>query len=127
MQGQYHPSTLHMQGSCQGHQLMVLIDRGSTHNFIKAIVASKLALPLISVPTFQVVVGSGDSIEFMGKCKDLPIMIQGHQFTVDTYVLVLKGADIVLGVQSMMRLGEIRTNYQHLTMQFEFNGTTVKL
>ena len=127
MEGQYHPSTLRMQGTCQGHQLMVLIDGGSTHNFIKTTVASKLALNLISIPSFQVMVGSGDSIECMGKCKNLPIMIQGHLFTVEAYVLDLKGADIVLGVQWMMKLGEIRTNYQHLTMQFEWNGTNVKL
>ena len=95
---------------------MVLINGGSTHNFIKATVASKLALPLMFVPSFQVMVGSGDSIECMEKCKNLPIIIQSHLFTMDTYVLDLKGADIALGVQWMMRLGEIRTNYQHFTM-----------
>ena len=98
MEGQYHHSTLSMQEMCHGHQLMVLIDRGSIHNFVKAIVASKLALPLISVPTFQVMVSSGDSIECIGKCMNLSIMIQGHLFIVDTYVLDLKGVDIVLGV-----------------------------
>ena len=43
MEGQYHPSTLRMQGTCNEQPVMVLIDGGSTHNFIKATVANKLS------------------------------------------------------------------------------------
>lgn len=77
---------------------MILIDGGSTHNFIKALIANKLSLPVVHIPTFDVYVGSGDSIECNAKFVGLPLHIQGHQFTVDTYVLNLRGVDIVLGV-----------------------------
>ena len=106
---------------------MILIDGGSTHNFIKASVAKQLSLPMIQIPTFGVVVGSGDSIECNAKCVGLCLQIQCHEFKVDTYVLDLRGADVVLGVQWMMGLGEIRTNYRHLTMNFSLNRKPVSL
>ena len=83
--------------------------------------------PIIRVSTFQVFVANGASIECTAKCVGLPITIQGHEFTVDFYVLDLKGADIVLGVQWMMGLGIIRTNYHHLTMAFEWKGEQVTI
>ena len=83
---------------------MVLIDGGSTHNFIKSAVAQKLSLPIAHVPNFKVFVGSGDSITCEAKCEKMPLHMQGHDFQVDTFVLDLKGADVVLGVQWMMGL-----------------------
>ena len=71
--------------------------------------------------------GNGASIECIAKCVGLPITIQGHEFIVDFYVLDLKGADVVLGVQWMMGLGTIRTNYRHLTMAFEWKGEQVTI
>ena len=100
-----------MQGTCSEQPVMVLIDGGSTHNFIKSTIANKLSLLIVCISAFQVFVGNGASIECTAKCVGLPIVIQGHVFTMDLYVLDLKGADIVLGVQWMMGLGTIRTNY----------------
>lgn len=122
MEGQYHPSTLCMQGTCQDQHLMILIDGGSTHKFIKASTTSKLSLPLVHILTFDVYVGSGDSIECNAKCVGLPLQIQDHQFKVDTYVFNLRGADIMLGVQWIMGLGTIRTNYKNLTKRLLKNG-----
>ena len=86
-----------------------------------------LLLPVTHVPNFRVFVGSGDSIECEAKCEKLPIHMQGHDFAVDTFVLDLKGADVVLGVQWMMGLGTIKTNYNHLTMEFVLNEVPIRL
>ena len=73
------------------------------------------------VPSLQVFAGNADSTECKAKCVGLPLVIQGHSFTVDTYVLNPKGVDIVLGLHWMIGLGEIRTNYTHLTVVFNMN------
>ena len=39
IEGHYHPTTLRMQGTCKDQNLVILIDGGSTHNFIKRLVA----------------------------------------------------------------------------------------
>lgn len=53
--------------------------------------------------------------------------IQGNEFVVDLYVLEIKGCEVVLGVQWLIELGTIKSNYQDLTMEFNFQNRTVKL
>ncbi|XP_020992164.1 uncharacterized protein LOC110278251 [Arachis duranensis] len=48
--------------------------------------------------TLRVMVKNGETVDCSAKCKDLPLHVQGYDFAVDTFVLDLKGADIVLGV-----------------------------
>ena len=121
IEGHYHPTTLRMQGTCKDQNLVILIDGGSTHNFIKRLVADRLSLLVEHVPSLKVFAGNAESTECTAKCVGLPLVIQGHSFTVDTYVLNPKGVDIVLGLHWMIGLGEIRTNYTHLTVVFNMN------
>ncbi|KAF7844237.1 RVP_2 domain-containing protein [Senna tora] len=51
---QFHPSTLRVTGSYQGTTVMVLIDNGSTHNFIKREMAMNLKLPMTAVKPFKI-------------------------------------------------------------------------
>lgn len=41
-----HPQTLHMTGRIRNNEVTVLINDGSTHNFIKQLIVKKLALPV---------------------------------------------------------------------------------
>ncbi|XLR33619.1 hypothetical protein S83_061519 [Arachis hypogaea] len=123
--GEFHPETLRVRGTHSNRQLMILIDGGSTHNFVKGSVAKKLNLSLSPTPALQVMVGNGDSIHCGAMCKNLALTAQGYNFAVDTYVLDLKGADVVLGVHWMMRLGTIRINYMELFMKFKIMGKWV--
>ncbi|XP_061337713.1 uncharacterized protein LOC133284661 [Gastrolobium bilobum] len=72
-------------------------------------------------------VGNGDSLTYSTMCQSVPLDIQGHRFYVDLFVLELQGADMVLGVQWLSTLGPIVTDYQKLTMDFEFQGVHVIL
>lgn len=45
----------------------------------------------------------------------------------DLYVLDVKGSDIVLGVQWLVDLGTIMTNYKEFTMQLTHGGKEVRL
>ncbi|XP_072066694.1 uncharacterized protein [Arachis hypogaea] len=101
-EGEFYPETLRVKGTHANKQLLILIDGGSTHNFIKRSIAKKLNLSLTPTPA-----------------------LKRYRFSTDMYVLDLKGADVVLGVHWMMRLGTIRINYMELFMKFKEMGTWI--
>ncbi|XP_061375173.1 uncharacterized protein LOC133317324 [Gastrolobium bilobum] len=116
-----------LQGLIDGHVTHILVDGGSTHNFITPHMARFLNLFLLCNPPFKVQVGNGDYLICSAKCSKTPIWIQDHLFLVDLFVLELKGADIVLGVQWLATLGPVVTDYQALTMSFTHQAATITL
>ena len=60
--GSPSPGIMRIQGKINGHWLIILIDTGSTHNFVDAAMVSILQLLLDSFVTFEVKVANGASI-----------------------------------------------------------------
>ncbi|MED6133094.1 hypothetical protein PIB30_025246 [Stylosanthes scabra] len=52
--GEFHPEKLRVRGTHSNKPLMIIINGGSTHNFVKESVAKKLGAPLTPTPTLQV-------------------------------------------------------------------------
>ncbi|KAF7843550.1 ankyrin repeat-containing protein [Senna tora] len=61
------------------------------------------------------------------QCKQIKFMIHQNVFVVDLFVMDIKGADVVLGVQWLAELGNIVINRKELTMIFQLHGQEVKL
>ncbi|KAF7810997.1 scopoletin glucosyltransferase-like [Senna tora] len=127
LEGQFHPSTLRVTGKHKDYVVKVLIDNGSTHNFIKSSVAAKMQLLLSAIQPFKVQTGNGAYLECTQKCADFQLIVQDHVFFVDLCVLDIKGADIVLGVQWLAELGDITINHKDLTMSFQRGEEAVRL
>ncbi|XP_025607666.1 uncharacterized protein [Arachis hypogaea] len=127
MVGQYQPTTFRLKGTYNGQPLMMLIDGGNTHNFVKTSVAQRLAIPMRDVTPLQLLVRNGDSIGCQAQCEKIALILQGYKFNISTYVLDLQGADLVLGVQWLMGLGYVTTHYGLLTMEFVVHDLKVKL
>ena len=87
---------------------MILIDTGSTHNFVDAAMISMLHLPLKPSVTFEVKVASGASIRTQGVCSNVKVAMQGHVFAVDLNALALGDCELVLGTQWLRTLGLIQ-------------------
>ena len=66
-------------------------------------------------------------VKTQGFCDQVPICIQGEEFSIQFYVLPLGGCDIVLGTQWLTTLGDIQWNFQFLTMEFCHKGHKVLL
>ena len=60
-------------------------------------------------------------------CRDVPVNIQDHEFTVDCHVLPICDVDVVLGVQWLKSLGPVLTDYTSLTMKFIYVGKLIEL
>lgn len=125
--GTFNPRTIRLTGAVQGQQLSVLIDSGSTHNFIQDIVAHRLGLELHPLPEFHVYIGSGEYLICRGLCEQVTICVQEATIKQNLYVLTMEGANIVLGIQWLETLGVVKTNYKELTMEFELLGKTIRI
>ena len=121
------PRSIRLLGTINGKTVNVLIDRSSTHNFIKPAVAEQLSLPVLSVNPFRVFVGNGASLRCSYACVHTPIALQGHAFEVYLYILQVEGPDVILGVQWLQELGDVTKNYKELTMRFELGDKQIFL
>ncbi|KAF2322669.1 hypothetical protein GH714_028059 [Hevea brasiliensis] len=103
-------------------QLIVLIDSGSTHNFINEKIAGLLKLPARPTTPFNVKVADGSPLRCTGKFKDIAFSLQGIPFTATFFSLPIMGLDVVLGVQWLQQLGTVACNWKNLTMDFTWAG-----
>ncbi|GMJ03418.1 hypothetical protein HRI_004011000 [Hibiscus trionum] len=90
--GYHTPTTLRVSGTIQGNPVRILIDGGSTHNFIQSRVAKHLALPVTDTPNFTVLVGNGQRLQNEGCAKEVQVIVQSTKLITDfsTFYL-LKG------------------------------------
>lgn len=127
MDGTPAPQTFRLLGYLRCHQVVILVDGGSTHNFIQSRLAHFLALSATLTTTLRVMVGNGNTLKCDTQFLQVPVLIQDHTFTLDLFHLPLCGTDLVLGVQWLKLLGPITTDYQKLTMTFSHLGRNITL
>ena len=75
--------TMRMRGKINGHWITILIDIGSTHNFLDTAILVVLQLSLDLTLTFEVKVANGATIQTQGVCANVRISMQRHAFAVD--------------------------------------------
>ncbi|XP_039126949.1 uncharacterized protein LOC120263108 [Dioscorea cayenensis subsp. rotundata] len=121
------PSTLKITGKIHGKDVVVLIDGGSTNNFIQTRWAHHLNLPIQQSSHLRVTVGNGEVLTCGGECQRVPLQLGEVVFPVDLLLLPVFCAGIVLGVHWLAELGPIVFDYQHLWMEFQSGGATVRL
>jgi hypothetical protein len=79
---------------------------------------SRRALQTEDFEGFDVVVADGHIVECLDKVPDLEIKLGNYTVRDTFYVVDLSDTYVVLGVQWMITLGKITTNYQTLEMGF---------
>ncbi|GAV61785.1 hypothetical protein CFOL_v3_05311, partial [Cephalotus follicularis] len=70
------PRSIHLKGLYHKYPIHVLIDNGSTHNFIKEHVSVQLKLSIIPTKPFKVYVGNGDYLICKMKTLAVPLKLQ---------------------------------------------------
>ena len=127
MAGQLNPRSLCLPGTIHNQNFQVLIDNGSTHNFIKPALVEHLGLSLKYVPSFYVYIGNDDSLVCQFFCSQVPLTLQGHLFLVDLFILPIEGPDDVLWIQWLQQLGKVSHDFSILTMEFCWHGDQIQL
>ncbi|KAJ8763101.1 hypothetical protein K2173_023306 [Erythroxylum novogranatense] len=110
--GTCNPQSMHLLGCWKGNQVLILVDSGSTHNFVSV---------------SKVNVANGEQLRNPEICKGAPIELGFTIFTVDLFVLQLTGFDIILGVNWLTRLAPILWDFNLMWMSFFVEGKQVEL
>lgn len=119
--------TMHMTATMGSHDVMVLIDSGSTHNFISARLANTLHLPVVPMKLFIVRVANDGRLKCQGRFDKVSVNLQGTKFELTFFSLPLSGLDLVLGIQWLEMLGSVVCNWKQLTMDFIWNNQAQRL
>lgn len=121
------PETMKIQGVLKQQLIHILIDYGSTNNYLDEKVAAKLNVKVDSTKRMEVVVANGDRLSSPGSCLNVSWTAQGHVLLADFHLLPLREFDMVLGIQCLRTLGAIVWNFDKLHMIFNINGKEVHL
>ncbi|KAH0641887.1 hypothetical protein KY290_033503 [Solanum tuberosum] len=95
--------TLRNSGYTTKKPINILIDYGSTHNFINEQAAKRIG------------------------CKKFKWLMQGSTFEDDFLILPIGSCDVVLGIQWLCKLGDIQMSFENLFMKFNYLGKQVTL
>ena len=112
------PQTLNIEGHIKNKNVIVLIDSGSTHNFIHCKVAKELNFFLYPTPECQVMVENGGIINFSRKCHSIKLTMGEYALNSPMLSIPMGGADVVLGLQWLQYLGTVAFNVQELFLKF---------
>lgn len=120
-------TTMRVRGVQGKKTIYVLIDSGSTHNFIDRKLAKMLGCKLESTHRTQVAVADGSRIAVDGRVDGFKWQFQGVEFQADFMVIPLGCHDVVLGVQWLSTLGPITWDFLKLEMMFKWKKNKVLL
>ncbi|XP_074277350.1 uncharacterized protein LOC141600986 [Silene latifolia] len=120
--GQSHCQTMRIPGQVGRKTLSILVDSGSSHNFIDSGMVKKLNLRLEPIPSFNISVANGGKLQCSHQVRNLKWRIRNTDFVADYFVIPLGSCDAVLGIQWLGTLGPITWDFKQLTMEFHFDG-----
>ncbi|CAA0811873.1 Unknown protein, partial [Striga hermonthica] len=127
MAGTKRPRTMKLPAWLRDRRVTVLVDNGSSHNFINATPSHKLKLPTTTIEPFEVRVANGERLRCSEMYWGVPTKFQGVTVKADLFALPLVGPDVLLGVQWLEGLGDVTTNYRKGVMKFEAGDQLVTL
>jgi hypothetical protein len=121
------PQTLKIKGYIKKKKVIVLIDYGSTHNFIHYKLAKSLNCFIYPAPEFQVMIANGGTINFSRKCHKINLTMGEYVMNIPMISIPMGGADVVLRVKWLQSLGIMTFNFQELFMKFSLEGKEIEL
>jgi hypothetical protein len=121
--GTSNSKTMRIVGIIRFHRVVVLIDSGSTHNFVDSKLAVSLGIHPQLYDGIKVQIANGQEMASPECSREVEVKLQGIVVKKDLFILPLAGCDAVLGIQWLRTLGPILWDFSALTMQFTWNGS----
>lgn len=90
--------TIRVTGHVGRRSVQMLLDTGSTHNFLDTVTTQKLGCNVTIKGNMSVRVADGRKLVCDTVVEGFTWKMQGLQFTADLFLMPLKGCDMVLGV-----------------------------
>jgi hypothetical protein len=124
--GFFAPQTLKLIGYIKHRKVIILVDSGSTHNFIHRRIAQETHCYIHVINNFQIMIANGGSMKCGGHCENVRLQIGDYHLKSHMFVIDMGGCDIVLGADWLRTLGPILMDFKALTMQFNQEGQQYK-
>lgn len=119
--------TIRFHGMIQKQQLLILLDSGSSSNFLAENVVNKLGLQCETVPATQVTIADGGKMQCNQLVSGVEWWCQGHTFTIDFKVLNLGGYDMILGMEWLESFSPMWIDWRRKRIRFTYMGDRVSL
>jgi hypothetical protein len=116
--GFFSPQTLKIIDYIKHKKVIILVDSGSTQNFIHCRIAQETHFYIHAVNNFQIMIANGGSMKCGGSCENVHLQIGDYHLKSNVFAINMGGYDIVLGAYWLRTLGLIFMDFKELTMQF---------
>jgi hypothetical protein len=118
--------TLKLIGYIKHRKVIILVDSGSTHNFIHHRIAQETNFYIRAVNNFQIMIANGRSMKCGERCENVRLQIGEYHLKYHMFSIDMGRCDIVLGEEWLRTLGPILMDFKELTMQFDLEGQKYK-
>jgi hypothetical protein len=125
--GAREPWTMRVKGTMGLCKFVLLVDSGSTHNFINTTMTQIAVFLPTQGGKLEVLVANGEQLINSEFCRGITIRLGNVSFLVDFYILDLEGCEAVLGAVWLRGLGPILWDFSSLWMSFVWQGEKVVL
>jgi hypothetical protein len=120
------PQTLKLISYIKNQKVIILVDSGSSHNFIHRRISQETHSYIHAVNNFQILIANGGSMKCGGHCENVHLQIGDYHLKYHMFAIDMGGCDIVLGADWLRTLGHILMDFKELTMQFNQEGHRYK-
>ncbi|XP_070665927.1 uncharacterized protein [Malus domestica] len=110
--------TMKVSGVLHTLPVTILLDSGSTHNFVDSRLLKQLGWPCHTTKPFDVMIADEGRVRGQGCCQQIPLELGAYRCHTDLYALPLGGCDVVLGVKWLSSVSPVLWDFQNLTMEF---------
>ncbi|RZS03918.1 hypothetical protein BHM03_00034172, partial [Ensete ventricosum] len=120
--GYSNPQMMKVGGLLNQQPITVLINMGSTNNFLNSKVAARLAFQIEGCNKFNVKVVDGRIFNCDQRCPRVKLLLQAQEVVADFFLLPIDDYEAVLGIKWLTTLGDISWNFSKLIMKFYCKG-----
>lgn len=106
------PRKMKLRGSIGDETVVVLIDSGASHNFLSEKLVAKLGLSTNDTSRYEVLVAGGMKVHGRGIIEGVELKLPTCDIETSFLPLELGISDIILGLQWLDTLGEMRVNWK---------------
>ncbi|GJZ09113.1 reverse transcriptase [Tanacetum coccineum] len=119
--------TTRVIGTVGKHLVHILVDCRSTHNFLDKNMVKKLGCSIRPTGPLAVTMADDNNLVTTSEGRNFKWQFDNTTFTTDVMLLPLGGCKMVLGIQWLATLGDIKCNFKELRMELKYEGKKVQL
>ncbi|RWV77123.1 hypothetical protein GW17_00062096 [Ensete ventricosum] len=99
LDGYSNPQMMKVGGLLKQQPITVLIDTGSTNNFLNSKVAAHLALQIDGCKKFDIKIADGRILNCDQRCLQVKLLLQDQEVVADFFLLPINDYEAVLGIE----------------------------